>query len=42
MIEISVAQTATNIVFHSQTGYCVSNSSLLMCLSVGVQVQNGL
>ena len=34
--------TDTNIVFQSQSGYWVSNSSLLMCFSVGETTQNGL
>jgi hypothetical protein len=32
----------TSRVFHSQSGYEVSNSSLLMCASVGLTTQNGL
>ncbi len=42
MIDSVVAPTATYIVFHSQRGYWVSNSSLLMCLKVGWITQNGL
>ena len=39
---MNVAATDTRIVFHSQSGYAVSNSSFLMCASVGFFTQNGL
>ena len=41
-IDSAVAPTATYIVFQSHLGYCVSNSSLLICLNVGWITQNGL
>ena len=40
--EMNVAVTDTRIVFHSQSGYAVSNRSFLMCASVGFFTQNGL
>src|SRR6185436_4772039 len=34
--------TDTSTVFHSHSGYAVSNSSLWKCANVGLMIQNGL